>query len=379
MNTSRNLRGRCRLGGHVHGWAAVLCLLLHAGWAAAGDDGRPGRGAMRDSAAPPVLLAQAAQRPGAAVIQSELDALIKAAKAEGEVTVYSSAPESVPQRVGAAFLAKYGIKMQLVRITTAAMIQRYFAEGEAGSLAADVVITAGSGEPFTTDGVKRGWVEPIAQAGLPVIRSGEFPERFIEGGSAVVQISPWLIAYNTNLVKRDEAPRDWSELLNPKWKGKLIVLDPRIGLVNAQFWQLMAEKYGESYLTQLAAQDLRRVSQGVAGVQGLAAGEGAINAPTLIVQLTALMGKGAPISYVTPEFTTGSQFYLVLTSRARARHPNASRLLVNYMMTPEGNKVFNDEPGVAGVYDKGSLPKQFQFPKPIAAAQIERYAKLLGF
>lgn len=344
-------------------WAFTLCVAGGFAWADSG----------------PLLLAQAGQKPSAAVIQGELDALIKAAKSEGEVTVYSSAPESVPQRVGAAFLAKYGIKMQLVRVTTAAMVQRYFAEGDAGSIAADVIITAGSGEPYTTDGVKRGWVESIAQAGLPVIKSGEFPERFVDGGAVISQISPWLIAYNTSLVKSGEAPKDWPELLNPKWKGKIIVVDPRIGLVNAQFWQLIAEKYGESFLQQLRAQDLRRVSAGVAGIQGLAAGEGAINAPTLIVQITALMAKGAPISHVTPEFTTGSQFYLVLTSRAKAKHPNASRLLVNYMMTQEGNKVFNDEPGVVGVYDRGGLPKQFQFPKPVAASQIERYSKLLGF
>ena len=321
----------------------------------------------------------AAKAAPAAGVRAELDALVKAAKAEGEVTLYSAAPESIPKRTGDAFTAKYGIKTAFVRISTAPLAQRYFSEAEAGTIAADMVITAGSGEPYITEGIKRGWIEPIAQANLPVLKSGEFPARFNDGLSPIVQISTWMIAYNKDLVKGADIPKDWPDLLDPKWKGKIIVADPRVGLVFTQFWLLLHERYGDGFFTLLRAQDLRRTSGGIPAIQQLAAGEGHIYPPVIASLVTGVQEKGAPVATVTPEYTTGSLFYIVLTVRGKSKHPNAARLYANYILSPEGNKVFNDEPGLVGVYDTRSLPKQFTLPKSVTKEQVDQMAKLLGY
>lgn len=389
----RVVHAECGWGVARRGGRAVLVLAILLACAGAGRaadrissgpgtgygsaEGRIGAEAARLRGA--IVLAQAAPRAGAAAIQGELDALVKAAQSEGEVTIYSSVPETTNIRVGTAFQVKYGIRFQLLRLTTASLSQRYFSEAEAGKIAGDIIITAGGGEPYTTEGIKRGWVESIVQAGLPVMKSGEFPARFIDADSAIIQISPWIIAYNTNLVQAADVPKDWADLLNPKWKGKILVIDPRVGIVNAQFWLLILDKYGESFFTALRAQDMRRYANGAAAVQALVAGEGSIHPPALVNQITGLMAKGAPINQVTPEFTTGTQFHLVLTARGSARHPNAARLLANYIMSPEGNRVFNNEAGVVGVYDTSRLPRQFELPKAGAAAQVPRVAKLLGY
>lgn len=315
----------------------------------------------------------------AAAAKAELEALIKAAKAEGQVVMYSAAPDSVPKRTGAAFTAKYGIKTSFIRLSTAPLAQRFFAEAESGTYAADLIITAGGSEPYTTDGIKKGFIEPFDQSNLPILKTGEYPKQFYDGVSPVVQISLWMIAYNKDLVKGADVPKDWTDMLDPKWKGKILLADPRVGLVFTQFWNILYEKYGEGFFTLLRAQNPRRYPGGIPAVQGLAAGEGAMYPPVIPPVVTGVQERGAPVDTVTPEFTTGTQFYLALTARGKAKNPNAARLLANYIMSPEGNKVFNEEPGIVGVYDTRRMPKQYVQPKPVSKEQVDNMAKLLGF
>ena len=70
----------------------------------------------------------------------------------------------------------------------------------AGSIPANLLITSNS-LPFAYDSVKQGWLESIADAGLPVLKSGEFPSRLVLGPVATIQITPWLFAYNTDKLK----------------------------------------------------------------------------------------------------------------------------------------------------------------------------------
>ena len=57
-----------------------------------------------------------------------------------------------------------------------------------------------SGLAFAEDGIKKGWVESIPGSPLPVVRSGEYPAKYYRGPTAVIQITPWLIAYNTDRI-----------------------------------------------------------------------------------------------------------------------------------------------------------------------------------
>ena len=92
--------------------------------------------------APQLAVAQARN------VQAELDALIKSAKAEGEVTFYIGLTENVATRIAGAFTAKYGIKAQFIRLDAVALIGRYSAEAEAGNIAADVFSSAGGAVRF---------------------------------------------------------------------------------------------------------------------------------------------------------------------------------------------------------------------------------------
>ena len=325
-----------------------------------------------------VLLAQAS-RPGGEGAQAQVDSLIKAAKAEGELTYYMVLPESTTKRINDAFEAKYGLRVQVVRLPSNPIMQRYAAEAEAGSFAADLMIIATTGDVFAEQAIQKGWMEPVSQAGIPAITSGDFPKKFLPGQTAIIQITPWAFAYNTDKVKAAEAPREWIDLANPRWKGQFLIPNARTADSYLDLWTVLADRHGGSYFAQLRAQDIRAgYNSGTALMQGLGAGEGAVAGPTTMGLVLTLKSKGGPIEGVIPDFTTGLQQHIMLTSRSKAKHPNAGRLFVHYVLSRDGNKVLNDEPGSVGVYDSVSLPKQYQVPGKGATARREEVMKLLG-
>jgi iron(III) transport system substrate-binding protein len=321
--------------------------------------------------------AQQAARISPAAAQAELDALIKAAKAEGEVTFYISLSENVGKRAADGFQAKYGIKTTFLRLVTAQVVQRYMAESESGNTPASVVMSAGSPAAYVGT-IPKGWVEPISKSALPVLTSGEYPSRFTDGNTAIVQIAPWAIAYNNSKVKGADIPKDWTDLLNPKWKGEVLVADTSVGTVYAEFWIFIEGKYGEDFFRKISP-NFRRYPGGVPAIQALAAGEGSFQLPVPIALPQGPKDKGAPLSWVVPDLNTGLETHVIMTARNRAKHPNAARLLANYVLSPEGNKVFNNEPGGVTLYDTSGLPRQYESPKPGAGARVKEMATKLGF
>ena len=326
--------------------------------------------------APHPLLAQAAS---GANPPNAFAALVALAKAEGEVTLYSSATENVARRVATAFTEKYGVKVQFLRLAGTALLQRYATEAEAGNFAADILFGAGNTGRFASEAVQKGWLEAIAQAGLPVVTSGEFPAKYMRQVTALVQIAPWLITFNTDRVKGADVPKDWLDILDPKFRGQILLPDPRASDSYIDFWSLLLDKYGESFFDRMRAQMPRQFTSGVPAVQALGAGEGAFELPAVPAQVQAIQVRGAPLGMVQPPHTTGVEMQVFVTHRAKAKHPNAARLLANYVMSKEGNQVFNDDPGSVSVYDESRLPAQYESPNDNTMARKDQIIKLLGF
>ncbi len=315
---------------------------------------------------------------GAAEAQSQLDALIKAAKSEGELTFYSTPTENVANRIKDAFQKKYGIKVQFVRGSGSNVQRRYSAEAEAGTFVADVILNAGNSVEYANFGIAKGWLEPVSSAGIPVLTSGEFPAKFMMGPTAIVQVAPWGIAYNTQKMSAADVPKQWSDMLNPKFKTQIIIVDPRTSGAQIDHWSLVLDKNGEEFFAKLRAQNPRMYIGGVPAINALAAGEGSFQVPTILAQVRGLADKGAPLVWASVEGSTGVEIQVTLTSRAKAKHPNAGRLFANYVMSPEGNKVVNADPGGATIYDASGLPKGYESPKPGSSKRLGQIMKLLG-
>ncbi len=312
--------------------------------------------------------------------QSDLDALIKAAKAEpGTMTAYSAATENVAKRTADAFQAKYGIRTQYSRFNSAQLMQRYASEGQAGTFAADILFLAGGAQVFAEDGIKKGWVESVSDAGIPAMRSGEYPQAFNRGASAIVQVAPWMIAYNTEKLKGADVPKDWPDLLKPHLKGQILLANPGASSAYLDFWAPAIDKYGVDFFKKFLEQNPRQYPGGVPAVQALGAGEGMLTLPVVPAQVEATRGKGAPLATQVLDLTSGVEMQVILTARAKSKNPATARLMAHYVMTREGNAVYNDDPGGLTIFDTSKLPKLYQPPKPATAARAAEVAKLLGF
>ena len=129
-----------------------------------------------------------------------------------------------------------------------------------------------------------------------------YPKKFLtNAGSAIVQLQPSGIMFNKNQVSAADAPKDWKDLLDPKWTGKIILTDPTMSPAFVDLWWAVAKKNGGmSFIQKLRAQ-ASRLYPGVAPLtQALVAGEAAIAVPGVPSIYAPLAAQGAPIGMNTP-------------------------------------------------------------------------------
>ncbi|MFD0473548.1 extracellular solute-binding protein [Nonomuraea thailandensis] len=334
--------------------AAIACavLLLAAGCGSSGTGG----GASVPADASPALRT-----------------LIEAAQKEGELVWYSVPAENIAKAVSDDFTARYGIKVKFIRLTSSDLAQRFAAEAESGKPAADLFV--GSYTPFVPEALGKGWTVKLAEAGIPGYPGG-LPEKYLlpDAGTAVIQIQPTGIAVNTQ--QGGDAIKDWQDLLDPRWKGRIILVDPRTSAAYTLFWNLIVKEYGEEYLTRLKAQQPVVAPGAAPATQQLAAGEAAIVMPGVQSIADDLKGKGAPVGFVQPPASTGPE--IVPGLAAKAAHPHAARLFVHYLMSAEGNRKLNAVPGSGSPLDPATLPARYTFNRELSGTPAERITTLLG-
>ena len=253
----------------------------------------------QDATKPPTLL-----RPGAA-----LTALVAKARAEGTLNFYTVPPDASVRRVVDAFTKRYGVRATWTRFGTAALQDRFGAEVSSGNPRADLILISNS--PWFGDAVQKGWIIGPGAAGIPGWPVNKapalYPRKFLTNSrSAVVQLQPSGIMYNKNAVSAADAPKNWQDLLGPKWKGRIILTDPTSSPAFVDLWWAVSRRNGgTSYLERLRAQ-ATRLYAGVAPLtQALASGEAMIAVPGVPSILQPLVDRGAPLAMVTPGVTTG--------------------------------------------------------------------------
>jgi ABC-type Fe3+ transport system substrate-binding protein len=163
--------------------------------------------------------------------------------------------------------------------------------------------------------------------------------------------------YNTKLVSPSDVPTTWLDLIKPRWKGKLFGPDVRSVPVNMGMLQLLRLKYGDDYLTALGKQSPRIVASMVTGVQLVAAGErdAAFGANKGHVNPLLASAPNAPVKMVRlggPNFgfTWGAGV------SAKSKNPAGGQLFVNWMLSAQGQVIFNTTQGTNGVLPKVVIP-----------------------
>jgi len=264
--------------------------------------------------------------------------LIEAAKKEAKVVLYSAMDLPVGERLGKAFEAQYpGIAVQIERSGSERLFQRIDQEFASNIRAADVVNSSDASHFITWK--KNGWLAPfvtedIAQHFLPEYRDPD-------GMSATTRIYLSSIAYNTNLVKPDDAPKSFADLLDPKWAGKMVKGHPAYsGTIMTATFQLVRE-FGWDYYEKLSKQRVMQVQSSTDPPKKLALGERAVMADGNEYNVVLLKEAGQPVEPVYP--TEGTPTVSGPTGIfSSAPHPNAARLFQAWLHTRETQQFFTD-------------------------------------
>jgi ABC-type Fe3+ transport system substrate-binding protein len=264
--------------------------------------------------------------------------LVEAAKKEGTVVLYSSMDLPVGEKLGKAFEAAYpGIKIQIERSGSERLFQRVAQEFSSNIHAVDVINTSDASHVIPWK--NNGWLMPFVSEDI----ARYFPEiyREADGMAATSRIYLSSIAYNTNLVKPEDAPKSWADLFDPKWAGKMVKGHPAYsGTIMTATFQLVRE-FGWEYYEKLAKQRVMQVQSSTDPPKKLSLGERAVMADGNEYGVVLLKEAGQPVEPIYP--TEGTPTISGPTAIfASAPHPNAAKLFQAWLHTRETQQFFID-------------------------------------
>jgi len=256
--------------------------------------------------------------------------VLAGAKKEGSVMVYTSlnTKDSVP--ITEVFEKKYGVKVELWRSSSEKVLQRAVTEARAGRYAVDAFELNGPElEAMWREGLLDRFYSPQAK-NMP-------PQAFAKSGAYVAdRFNFFTIAYNTKLVKPDEVPNSYEDLLKPGWVGRIGIeasdTDWFGSIVHA-----MGEQKGLAFFRKLAQMKPQMRTGHTLMAELVSSGEIPLAATIYNHNAERLKVKGAPIEWkaLTPTFGRPNGVAVA----KRAEHPNAALLFADFMLSLEGQRL----------------------------------------
>ena len=277
----------------------------------------------------------------AAVPSAAQDARVEAARTEGKVVWYTSLALPSAEKVAKLFeTAHPGIKVEVHRTGSQRILQRVMQELQAGLKIVDVIHTSDAGHFVLLKEKKL-----LAKYTPPGV--DRFPAGFkdADGYYYGLRATVNVIAYNTKLVSAADAPKTWKDLLDPRWKGKLVTAHPGYSGVIATHVLALVHLHGWEYFKQLAQNRLMLVQSAVDPAGVVASGERVVAANGGDYYYYQMKKKGNPIEVVYPK--EGVPLVVSPTAIAAfAPHPNAARLFTDFTFTRELQQVMADSEGL---------------------------------
>jgi iron(III) transport system substrate-binding protein len=267
--------------------------------------------------------------------------LYEAAKKEGgELTWYTAQSDDITaQALGRSFESIYpGIKVNVLRTTAQVAYQRVTQEIKASAIQCDVLSTTDIGHcvALKANGALEKYVPDNAGKVLDIYKNYDPDGYYFVTSAGMIGIG-----YNTAKVKEADAPKNWTDLLDPKWKDNIALGHPGFsGYVGT--WALtMRNQYGWEFFEKLAKNNPRIGRSINDTVTMLNAGESAIAGSGPVGTLLESVQKGNPLAMVYP--SDGTVLIIAPSGIMKGcRHPNAARLFMEFLLTAGASQIWVD-------------------------------------
>jgi iron(III) transport system substrate-binding protein len=289
-------------------------------------------------------------------------ALIEAAKKEGKVVWYTSIDLKLSEQIGKAFEAKYpGVACQVERSGAERLLQRINQEYSANVHAVDVVNS--SDASLLIYWKDQGMLAPYVPEDVAKFYPPEHKDP--DGTFASFRVYLCIIAYNTSLVKKEDAPRSFADLLLPQWKGKIVKAHPGYsGTILTATYQCSRD-LGWSYFEKLAQQNVLQVQSAADPPKKIALGERAVMADGVEYIIFAEKERGQPVEPVYA--TEGTPLIVGPNGLFKAApNPNAARLFQSFCFSPECQQLCINIGGLRSVH-----PQTKEHPGRTPLSQIK--------
>jgi iron(III) transport system substrate-binding protein len=302
-------------------------------------------------AAAPAALAQDLLRyDGADRVQKALPL----AQKEGALTLYTSfAEKDLPPLLG-AFEKRYGIKVRVWRSASENVLQRTVAEASAGRREVDAVHTSAiEMEALYRESI----LQPVAAPHDAKLLEGALrPHR----GWIATYLSFWVQAYNTRLVRKEDLPRRYQDLLDPRWRGKLGI-EARVPDWYAALVADMGEEKGIRFFRELVAKNGISVRGGHSLLNNLVVAGDVPLALTMYQYIVeGAKRKGAPVDWIVLEPAIGRMSGVGIARHAP--HPNAALLFYDFMLSREAQQL---------LLSLDYVPTRASLPSPLAQRRYQ--------
>jgi iron(III) transport system substrate-binding protein len=279
------------------------------------------------------------------------DARLEAAKKEGKVVWYTSLALTSSEKVAKLFETAYpGVKVEVHRTGSQRILQRMMQELQANIKNVDVVHTSDAGHYVLLKEKKL--LMRYTPAGVDAFAAGfKDKDGYHYGLRATVNV----IAYNTKAIPPAEAPRTWKDLLDPKWRGKLVTAHPGYSGVIATHVLALVHLHGWDYFKALAQNKPMLVQSAVDPSGVVASGERPVAVDGGDYTFYQVKKKGNPVEIVYPK----EGVPLVVSPSAItsfAPHPNAAKLFTDFIFSKDVQQVLADTEGLYSGHPQVTYP-----------------------
>jgi len=259
--------------------------------------------------------------------------VIEGAKKEGALVWYTALNLNDSEMLTNRFEQLYPfIKTETLRLSSFSLLSKIQTEARAGGFNADVIEIAGVlGHILKKDGLFAKYISPESRFYPDSVKDPD-------GTWTSFFMNTHVLVYNTKLVKKDEVPKTYEEIINSKWKDKITMSEDFD--IFGMMLKVMGRAKGLDFMRRLAAQGVVLKNSYSLAIQGIASNEVPLGVNLYGTRTEEFKKKGAPVDWIPLEFTLASLEPLAVG--AKALHPNSARLFVDFLLSKEAQSLMRE-------------------------------------